>query len=77
MRKIYLLIIILFGFSINVHAEGNRIISGKKNAKIKFGLIHKIRVQTRMGLLHLIRWLYRKVIWIQLEIRMKHLDLGL
>ena len=34
MRKIYLLIIILFGFAINVHAEGNRIISGKKNAKI-------------------------------------------
>ena len=34
MKKIYLLIIIFFGLTINVNAETNRIISGKENAKI-------------------------------------------
>ena len=34
MRKIYLLIFIFLGISINVNAETKRIISGKKNAKI-------------------------------------------
>ena len=34
MKRIYLLIFIFFGISTNVIAETNRIISGKKNAKI-------------------------------------------
>ena len=34
MKNIYLIIIVLFGFTINVNAETNRIISGQKNAKI-------------------------------------------
>ena len=34
MKNIYLIILIFFGFTINVNAETSRIISGKKNAKI-------------------------------------------
>ena len=34
MKNIYLIIFVLFGFTINVNAETNRIISGQKNAKI-------------------------------------------
>ena len=34
MKKIYLIIFIFFGITINVNAETNRIISGKENAKI-------------------------------------------
>ena len=34
MKKIYLIIFIFFGITLNVNAETNRIISGKENAKI-------------------------------------------
>jgi len=34
MKKIYLIVFIFFGITINVNAETNRIISGKENAKI-------------------------------------------
>ena len=34
MKKIYLIILIFFGITLNVNAETNRIISGKENAKI-------------------------------------------
>ena len=34
MKNIYLIIFVLFGFTINVNAETNRISSGQKNAKI-------------------------------------------
>ena len=34
MKKIYLLIFILFGITANVNAESNRIVSGQSNAKI-------------------------------------------
>ena len=34
MKKIYLIIFIFFGITLNVNSENNRIISGKEKAKI-------------------------------------------